>query len=234
LWINNSGGAENEVSKNTFIELAVGQMFRGVNAAASDTIKRKGLQTLCNHFQKSKDFDILAGDYQNIQLPYFNHSIRDYQGNLNCPAGNLFYNNPTVNIEIRNPLNAITYYYGNQPPENPLITTNVTKSNTDSVNGCPSKIEIMDIIAEEELNMFLSQYDEWNDEYEYWLAKLNEFEDDRGDNSEEYDFIFNMVSYYSALKDNHFNWIIVSAMNIWGEEGDEGESRKQKAESRKQ
>jgi len=38
--------------------------------------------------------------------------------------------------------------------------------------------------------------------------------------------LLGMVSYYSALKDNHFYWIIVSAMNIWG---DEGESRKQKA-----
>jgi len=219
LLVSNSGIAENEVYKNTYSGLVVGQLFCEMNANA--TRPYTGLQTLCNDFHNGKDFDILTGDTPYLPISMSDHSIHKYQGNPLKSAGNLFYDNPAVNIKIQDIFNAITYYYGSLIYEEPLVTTNVTKFSA-TTNNCPSKIG-----GYNDTELAFSQYDEWNDEYEYWLAKLLATEAD----DEEYEMLLGMVSYYSALKDNHFNGIIVSAMNIWG---DEGESRKQKAESGKE
>jgi hypothetical protein len=60
------------------------------------------------------------------------------------------------------------------------------------------------------LEKYLAQYDEWKQEYQYWLAQLLATDP----NSEAYEIILDKVSYFSALKDNYFNEIIVAVMGI--------------------
>jgi len=219
LMVRNSGIAENEVYKNTFSNLTAGQLFYECNGSVGTPYT--GLQSLCNEFHDNTDHDILVGDYPYMPLSTLDHSIRKLQGNSKIPAGNLFYGNPASNIKVLDALNAITYHYGKQPEENPLKTTNVTKTQTFISYACPSKMGLYESRGTFDLEHALLQYDAWNAEYEYWLAQLNEFEDE---NAEEYNTILEMVSYYSALKDNYFNGIIVAVMD------EEAEGRREKGE----
>ena len=202
LFINNSGTNENEVYKNTFRNLAIGQNFFGINASQVLIAHPTGLQTLCNSFGGEQNYDIFVGP---LVLPATQpHIIRAFQGSLQKSAGNLFNGTPFFkNIDNSVAPYPITYYYINQTNENPPVTANVSKIPVFTSNGCPSKI-----IVYRDSNDPLSQYDEWNDLYEYWLAQLATMNED----DEDYELILDKVSYYSALKDNYFNSIIVAAI----------------------
>ena len=237
LRIFNSGTPENEVYKNFFINFAAAQVLSGRNSNASNDsihiLPYTGLQTLCNEFTENKSYDILVGTNPGTIPPTIS-SIRGSQGSLRKSAGNLFDNAATLNISNTHPNYSMSYYYGSKQEEFPdSVSTNVNRSSAAGQNGCPTRngpfdaiIDPFDgikiIMNDESYGSALAQYDEWNEQYEYYLALLKGTEE----GSEEYYEILDQVSYYSALKDNYFNWIIASVMN-------EAEGRKQKAEGKK-
>jgi hypothetical protein len=87
------------------------------------------------------------------------------------------------------------------------IAGSVIKMPLNILSDCPPIVYIGN--DADDIERALAQYDEWNAEYEDWLAKLPE----AVVGSEEYNYILQMISYYSALKDNYFNLIIVAVMN---------------------
>ncbi|MCL2247448.1 MAG: S8 family serine peptidase, partial [Lentimicrobiaceae bacterium] len=187
IHIQNSGANENEVYKNSFSNLAVGQLSYKNNASAASVVPPTGLQILCNSFDKMHNIDILVGSYPGT-LPIIDlHTIRKLQGSTVKPTGNLFmgttYNHHIDNFQSPNML---TYYYGNQPNEYPLMTRNIYTELTPTSNSCPSKIRKVTIKSLGDMERALSQYNEWNEEYEYWLEKLLAL---GGDSGEEYNTI---------------------------------------------
>jgi hypothetical protein len=212
LKIENSGIEENEVYKNEFHNLNIGQHFLSKNSSQKDTflvyhdtivLKRgsvTGLQTICNEFYGSLSRDILVG---NPNSSYLNSSIRKEQGSSQKPAGNRFSqtlpaNLPHFESKSQHP---IDYFHGTNSIEIPRTLGRFNLIPADTTNSCSSKIGIM--IAKEQR---LARYNEYDEEYQYWLNRLLEFE---GDNIEEYNLLLGMVSYFSQLKDNYFNSIIV-------------------------
>ncbi|MCL2167828.1 MAG: C13 family peptidase, partial [Lentimicrobiaceae bacterium] len=206
--INNSGVTENEVYRNSFSGLYVGQNFYCHNAVQQ--VPYSGLQTLCNTHQDNQYLDILVGEL-GPRAVCTDHSIRRDQGSMQLPAGNQFSPNLTPHFKNESQY-LINYHHSNNPIEIPAISGYIVKNATTAQNNCPFH---SGIVIKEGLGKSLAQYDEWNEQYEYWLNQLLVTEED----SEEYELILNNVSYYSALKDNYFNEIIVEAMN---EENGEG------------
>jgi len=222
--IRNSGVAENEVYKNFYTNLGAAQVFSNRNSSQNkgneSEVTNTGLQTLCNTFNNTRDVDILVGTYPDDIYPSPHHSIREKQGSMQLSAGNLFYNNPVINIDNVQYQLPLYYYHGSSNIEIPSIVTSVTLLPADSTNICPAHTELAyDDECEEDpgksgeqngiedyIANALSQYNKWNSEYEYWFAKLLAFE---GDNEKEYNALLDMVFHYSALKDNYFNTIIV-------------------------
>ena len=223
IKINNSGLSENEIYKNYFFDLSVGIQALNKNSSQIDTIYTRisGLQFLCNYFSNIQQNDILVGNtaYQT------DHSVRLIQGNSLDLAGNVFAGQ-VQRINLFNNSNFhVNYYYSNiSANENPTTSGSVTKYPQNITSFCPSKTGK----SRGNLENALAQYDEWNEQYEYYLALLKGTEE----GSEEYYIILNKVSYYSALKDNYFNWIIASTMNevsgmryeVSGNEGVDGEA----------
>ena len=190
--------------------------------------KISGLQTLCNGFNNNANTDIFVGFWP---YPDTVNSIRRLQGSMLTPAGNTFVGNPIYNIDNTRAQQVMNYYYGNSSNELPPIVTNkVVLSPTNTSGNCPSKlgtIIIQPTKGGEATEQLLAQYDEWNEKYEYWLAKFLAFE---GEEGEEYNMLLNNVSYYSSLKDNYFNWIIVSAFKGEEEKGEEEKGKGAKAQ----
>ena len=222
LTISNSGTPENEVYKNSFRNLYVGQNFLGENSTqfSQNGNPLTGLQTLCNSFSNSLFRDVFVGYLPGVFAPSPDYSsIRNMQGSMQSPAGNCFSQNLSTQFESKSTY-FITYNYGKDACENPVVSGSITKNPTNKASICPSKIigGGNPTKGDGDIEQYLAQYDEWNLEYENWLKKLLVTEP----NSEEYFIILAQVSYYSALKDNYFNSIIVAVMGA--------ESRKQNAE----
>ena len=225
LIISNSGSAENEVYNNIYENLYTAQQFLdknssrvivsgmgaqqvlrditpGLDLASQFTIT--GLQILCNRFDNNKSTDILVGSWANPKN--YGNSIRENQGSMQRPAGNWFDDNPVLNIvNIDNTLSqyAINYHYDiNAANAEPSEVRNAILIPTSSSNGCPSKLRLKTLDRE----LALAQYNDWDTEYESWLDKLLIFD---GKDEE----ALAMVSYYSALKENLFNAIIIDALD---------------------
>jgi len=244
-YISNSGTAENEIYKNTYIGLNEAQCFSGTNSSQKDTLCKgnprdispgnpqvyasTGLQTLCNEFKNSQSRDIQIGI---VNSGYNMNSIRKNQGNLLSPAGNMFYDHPAINIDNTLSQHNLNYYYDvNKPNSCPnIVSSNVTLIPATASNGCPSKIfgsggggQQIKEGGKMDLEKALAQYDEWNEQYNYWLAKAKEVCGEEGEGNKEKgegenevcSLILDRVSYYSALKDNYFNAIIVAVMNSY-------------------
>jgi hypothetical protein len=250
LHINNSGSAENEVYLNEFHNLRIGQRFVGKNSSLVDTvyiwqqdtliiiIQRStppvsGLQTICNTFINSQFRDILVG-YERQSNIYTVLSIKNLQGSMLMPAGNKFSSAlsvPYPHFENKSQ-HLIDYYLATTSTETPRTLGRMSLHGVKISNSCPSKIGISG--GSDTRGGDLAQYDEWNAEYEYWLAQWNEVCGEEGqkgegakgrnlpsvltdgqeeETNEDCEYILQMVSYYSALKDNYFNSIIVDEMN---------------------
>jgi subtilisin family serine protease len=224
LRVTDSWIDENEVYKNVYNNLDIAQQFLGKNSSQIDTLSGPGgpnwfrgnpvtgLQTLCNDFSNSQSMDILVGDWNNPNPNNNLNSIRDKQGNSQLSAGNKFNNtNPPINIDNRLSQHAIDYYWS-IPVEKPnTVAGTVSPIKISNTNRCPSKLGTLIIHNREgengeDLELALAQYDEWNAEYEYWLAELLAC---KGNHGEECNMIFDKVSYLSGLKNNFFNSIIV-------------------------
>jgi hypothetical protein len=195
------------VYKNSFSNIYVGQQFLSVNAGL---LTITGLQTLCNTFNDNQFRDILVGGISTQIIPCCS-SIRPNQGSKSLPAGNQFSQNNIFNFESQSQDTINYYYYSGNTIENPSILGKIKKLTSNIQNSCPSHSIAFDTIITRDKGIrgCLSLYDEWNEQYEYWLAKL--LAANEGD--EEYPYLLDMVSYYSALKDNYFNSIIVEEMN---------------------
>jgi hypothetical protein len=218
LWIQNSGGAENEVYKNKYWDLYVAQQFSDKNDYRSNStltlrqFRAGGLQTLCNEFHHSRSEDIFVGYWNKFTIPTRESSIRECQGAWSKSSGNEFYDHPTltiVNINNEQSPYSILYFYDKiRPVEMPNnVTSNVSVIYSDPSGGCPSKLGS---VTEGGIESALTQYNDWNSEYEMWLDKLIFYDGNDEESSA-------MVSYYSALKDNLFNAIIVETFG-----GDDG------------
>lgn len=211
-YIRISGSPENEIYKNVYDGLYVAQLFAGKNS--SQGLKGidpqiTGLQTLCNEFKNSQFEDIRLGYLTSSNN---NNSIKNNQGSSLSPAGNDFKNKTNINIDNTLSQYNLNYYYDvNQQNSYPTnVSRNVTRISTPASNGCPSKLFTgYNTKNSNKINIddVLNQYDEWNTEYEYWLKRLMALNGD-----EEYEMLFDMVSYFSALKDNYFNSIVVAVI----------------------
>jgi hypothetical protein len=228
LTIKNSGEAENEVYKNIFDGLYIGQNFLRRNSDQIEVWRNgtiplsfnTGLQTLCNTFTKTQTFG--ATPYIHILMgtnttprDCDNDHIRKNQGSSALATGNKFAVLPTDTI-ICNNKHAIDYYYCNaHKGESPAPSSpNVYAHAITSGNPCPSKIGSVIINPQDKSGMeniekLLVQYNEWNDEYKNYIDIL--------DNTDSYDeetlnYLSGMVSHYSALKDNYFNSIVAAVM----------------------
>jgi len=204
IRIMKSGSGENVVYNNHFSKLNVGILAMDRNSSQGSLNLpgfATGLQFLCNHFEDIKQTDILVGDPSQLA----DHSIRREQGSSIQPAGNKFINNQPPRVNIGNNSNYRIYYYYSSgvPEENPLyVSGSVDKTPSNYPTGCPGK-------GGRNLEYELAQYDKWNAEYELWLDKLLATKV----GSEEYYVILNEVSYFSGLKDNFYNSILVAAIN---------------------
>jgi hypothetical protein len=222
ILINKSGSDENVVYKNNFESLYVGVQATDKNSSQSfgqpPPPSVTGLQILCNDFSGISQADILVGYLPGLQ-PWVDNSVRKNQGSSQQPAGNKFIQrNSGQKVNFANhSLYDINYYYSTARYEEPIVIAgSVFKYQSNYSSYCPPLTGLP--TKGGNLEHALSQYDEWNKEYENWLAKLLATEV----GSEEYYLISNEVSYYSALKDNYFNSIIVAVTN----EEEKGEKEK--------
>jgi len=217
IKIANSGRDENVVKNNYFNKIDVGINAVGINSSQvnNDPTQRIcGLQFLCNGFVDTKTADILVGYFPYPPQPIIDHSVRREQGRAQEPAGNKFWGQNRINIANHSDYNLYYYYNVNAPEEFPYSVTGlVYLIPTNSINYC---ISYAPAFTSEELELILAQYDEWNEQYEYWLAQLL---GNNIDNEDDYLMILSNISYYSALKDNYFNTIITTIQNVWYEVG---------------
>jgi parallel beta-helix repeat protein len=205
IIIERSGVEENVIYKNIFDKLFVGIQAIDQNSA-QDTInpaKDRGLQFLCNVFSKIQETDILVGD---LSSGHVDHSVRTIQGDPQLPAGNEFYGD--YRISISNYSNYLIEYYLSDLslPEFPIdLLGLIIKYDLSILSDCPSRNSRVGM----DLVQALRQYNDWNTEYEYWLAQLLTYD---GDDEEGYSLLSGWVSHFSGIKDNFFNEIIVAVM----------------------
>jgi hypothetical protein len=218
LKINHSGIMENEVYKNFYDKLYAAQQFIGINATQNslgtpNSSKLSGLQTICNSFQNSKYADIVVGGLPLEAVQQYNY-IRKIQGSRLNSAGNLFYGAIVLEISNNQSLHTMDYFY------NPLITNEYPTKTTNVLtyqaleNTCPSKFKSESKMEEgdgEDFDNAFAKYDEWNNQYEYWFAKLLAFQG--GEDDDEYKVILDNVSFFSSLKDNYWNLFITTTLN---------------------
>jgi len=196
MRISESGIADNKIEKNYFYDLNIGIQTIGENSNQQSG-GLEGLQFICNEFWNTLQTDLL------VSLG----SIRKYQGASSEAAGNKFYPNSTTRPSITSYSTTTMYYYFNMlnfmveyPTVPPFGTVpGIVITSPAPENPCLSL-----------RSNTLEQYDLWNSEYQYWLAKLLEFE---GDNEEEYNMILSNISYFGGLKNNYFNKIIAEVLN---------------------
>jgi len=208
IMINESGVEPNVVFSNTFYYTNVGIQAIGQNSDQdSITPPGKGLQFICNRFFEGQGTDILVGSAP-WQSYSGDHSVNWCQGYPQNPAGNAFYRQSISNYSNYD----IHYHYStlipNEYPSGCVGSVNPQGVNLSSDCSSPFKRAGID------LEQVLAQYDEWNAEYEYWLAQLHTV---ISAGNEMDSIILTHVSYYSALKDNYFNTIIVAIMKEKGE-----------------
>ncbi|PCJ82641.1 MAG: hypothetical protein COA49_00855 [Bacteroidetes bacterium] len=68
IWVDNSGGAPNEIRNDYFEDLKVGVIISGINAAACDScIYDIGLQVLCNNFSNNET-DIYRASHSTMRM----------------------------------------------------------------------------------------------------------------------------------------------------------------------
>ena len=223
MQIINSGVNENRIYKNYFKgDLFIGIQALDVNSWQDPSVDPKaltGLQFLCNVFDLSDEASLTATDIMvGIQYnPNASHSVRYYQGNPKEPAGNDFFSGGHISIANYSNYN-IHYCYSTLSINEILkiVVGSVTKEYLFIPSDCPTRFDKNSMTLEEAL----AQYDRWNEAAAYWLLQLTNSEA----NQEE-----NMYSYYSALKENFFNSIIIAAMeaenspsNFEGVDGEAG------------
>ncbi|MCL2247130.1 MAG: S8 family serine peptidase, partial [Lentimicrobiaceae bacterium] len=184
--IESSGSEENVIYKNNFYELFAGIQAIAVNSSQPAPPHQvvTGLQFLCNLFKESEVTDFVVGAIPGLSSPHGDHSVRQLQGGKSLPAGNQFFS--VTNISNYSNY-SIEYVYSTcSQPEFPKGTVGIVNTLPYNIlSDCPSHSKR----SGEDLEQALAQYNEWNEEYEYWLEKLLAL---GGDSGEEYNTILEM------------------------------------------
>jgi hypothetical protein len=135
-----SGEMPNEIYRNNFSKLDIGNLSNGRNRH-HDPSENIGLQYLCNANIDNAYFDFAVPD----ETGAYGFGIRGEPGEPSLAAGNTF-SSPGAGsdpeLHIHNRQNNINYFYFNQPNQTPTLYTpiKVTPVNTFSNNLCPSRL----------------------------------------------------------------------------------------------
>ncbi|MDR3046039.1 MAG: M4 family metallopeptidase [Bacteroidales bacterium] len=162
VYVENSGADDNEIYKNYFEDLAVGQRLVGQNRNCNISGKT-GLQFLCNQFENSgvRDVEVLCSvEYPQISGIRQNQGGAYNHGNFyfyDYSAGNTFSLNPKDYHFYNETQFGINYYYNPAiPRENPTLHWNFISTWSSNPNSCPSKINTGSIAQESYLEELLT------------------------------------------------------------------------------
>ena len=158
----NSGAAANQIYKNTFTGLNVGNFASGNNYDQTQP-SLAGLSYFCNENYSITDFDFYVSNSSSA-----NSGIRSSQGTTSYPAQNVFSKTgpsgtfTDFNNTSSNPIN----YYYNQPSFSPIYYNAplIIPNQTASANGCPSHIcpppcDIARLLSTLEVEQLIERYD---------------------------------------------------------------------------
>ncbi len=173
VYINNSGAADNQIYKNNYKELNLGNYSLGVNRNNSNPSVH-GLQYLCNQNTLNTNYDI----YSNLGVN--NGGLKLNQGNINFPAGNTFshtvnglpsdfFNNTSMTINY--------YYYVGSPSETPNYYNNskVVLQPVINQNTCLSNLNNWGArLANNETQILNTNYDSLETAYLSLLYSYNQ------------------------------------------------------------
>jgi hypothetical protein len=186
--VENSGSNNNEIYKNQFNQLTIGQQFIGVNR--NEVIRGgevTGLKSLCNiHTNIAvKDIDVIPSLFNNMINS--NSGIAYYQDGYNAAAqmlgkaaGNRF--STTASVNYNNSANPIHYLYHTGTPYGyPTVfsSSSINVFNATSSNDCSSKVT--GIFALEHVNL-INIYDSSKSVYNIIRYNYNQLID--GGNTE--------------------------------------------------
>lgn len=155
LYLKNSGAENNQIYKNYFENLYIGQYLDGSNYSTLDSYY--GLISLCNENSSNFHRDFIIG----FNPSEIYNGINMYQsglnnsGNINTKkaAGNIFTNSSDIDIQYENLTGRmINYYFEPEVPlAEPTVYSGIITIPT-SVNICPTKLDaIIPSIIELEL-----------------------------------------------------------------------------------
>jgi hypothetical protein len=127
-----SGAADNQIYKNNFSNLSIGNLSNGINRSNTNPAI-SGLQYLCN-----TNVNNLIADFsiQNKLMVF--HGIKVNQGSLQYGAGNTFSQLAGTTHFFNETNLPVNYFHFNLPAETPITTLNTI--NYTAQDRCPSRI----------------------------------------------------------------------------------------------
>lgn len=153
LVVRNSGITPNEIYNNNFSNLYMACQAQGINGTRDITVRKGGLQFLCNTFDNNAH-NIFVTEYvpeQDITIDYsdellgvdYRYGIAEYQGSYRESAGNKFLNE--YKYDITNKQASFYYCYDkelNSKPRMDIIglDQNVYPILVKKANNCPSHL----------------------------------------------------------------------------------------------
>jgi hypothetical protein len=179
VQINSAGTAANQIYKNTFDNLTLGNFSTGQNRANSPSGNLQGLQWLCNKNINNTvtNFFVVGGG--------INSGVRLYQGTNTYPAGNEFTTTGNNFSHFNNGTSAaVTYYYSPLTLQSPVYFNNpqvVPVSTGSHTNSCPTFLcnpacERVGLTAEE-ISQLNNDYDSLETAYLNMLYTYNQLMD---------------------------------------------------------
>lgn len=130
----NSGSADNQIYRNTFSNLTIGNLSNGINRD-NNYPSISGLQYLCNNNQNNRLFDFSIQNKVNSS-----NGIKTNQGSTQIAAGNTLSQLPGTS-HLNNKTNLpVNYFYFANTVETPVSTNNTINFVANYQNGCPSRI----------------------------------------------------------------------------------------------
>ncbi len=151
IVIDNSGGNDKQVYRNTMTGLEYGVLAINRNNNGQDRGAAPGLRVICNTFQNNlRDIQASTDQPDIDQAPPLYFGMATFQGSPSLSAGNHFLSSSTSPKHISNFARSIDYYYdyasNSYPstlqnfPSAPLKNVSVIAVNpTSNTNSCPSR-----------------------------------------------------------------------------------------------
>lgn len=172
---NSCGGAPNQIYKNTFADINIGNFSVGINR---DNTKPtlSGLEYLCNGNSQNNNYDFLISNKGGG-----NTGVRLYQGSASSPAQNTFSHTGPVgsSSDFNNGTSAaINYYYKNPNAPTFFNSPNVVPTQTTASNSCPSNLDgSLNQLSDEEIISLTNTYDTAETAYLNLLYSYNQLMD---------------------------------------------------------